>query len=528
MKKTFGMAAADAVKGKEDHELREALVCFWSQFGVLVSAGTPLLSALITQRSEARHSELQHAIEGIIAAVRQGKPLTLALAAYPSLFSVHVQEICRVSEERGTVDVGCREIAEGLKSGALPVSSAGGTSLAAEAVESAIEKSVADLAQEIVREAVAANASDIHLEPTAEGGQLRLRVDGVMLAPKPVDPERYDALVSRFQLMACVDVAEKNLPQDGRIPMDVGDRPVDLRATFMRFVTGGTRRHGYGVVIRLLQPHTVEFNLDKMGLPEEMRLWPQAPWGLHIISGPTGSGKTTVLYALLKQAATPGRKVLTAESPVEYLIPGVFQAEVRQAIGLTFPALLRSFLRQDPDVIMVGEVRDRETAMLLPAIAMTGHLLLTSLHTVNSSEVPRRLIDMGLEPWLVQETLKGAASMRLLRILCRDCRIPDERDLSQLVGPMPYAQEFRNARFFRPKGCPACRDTGYQGRMGVYEVLPLTDRLREGVGKNLADPALRQLAIEEGLITLRHAALRKAVEGATSIDEALRVTAGKE
>jgi type IV pilus assembly protein PilB len=303
---------------------------------------------------------------------------------------------------------------------------------------------------------------------------------------------------------------------------------MDLRASFMRFVTGGPHRHDYGVVLRVLPPHMLEFDLDKLGLPDEMRLWPEAPWGIYIISGPTGSGKTTVLYALLKQAATPGRKVLAAENPVEYLIPGTFQAEVREAVGLTFPALLRSFLRQDPDVLMVGEVRDRETAMLLPAVAMTGHLLLTSLHTVNSSEVPRRLIDMGLEPWLVQETLKGAASMRLLRRLCLDCRVPDERDLAPLLGPLPYAQEFNGAKFFRPKGCPVCRDTGYRGRMAVYEVLPLTDRFREGVGKDLAGPALRQLAIEEGLITLRHAALRKAAAGATSIDEALRVTAGKE
>jgi type IV pilus assembly protein PilB len=528
LRKLLEISQADRARREEEDEIREALVRFWSQFGVLQHAGVPVLTSLTTQRREARLPPLQQALDSIVAAVRQGKPLHLALAANPSLFSVHVQELVRVSAEQGSLDVVCNEIAQGLKSGTLPVSSAGGKATAAEAAATAEEKPVADLAQETLREAIAANASDIHLEPTAEGGQLRLRVDGVMIAPKPINPEQYDALISRFQLMARVDVAEKNLPQDSRIQLEIDERPLNLRASFMRFQTGGARGHGYGVVIRILLPQAALYSLEELDAPEEMRLWPAAPWGVHIISGPTGSGKTTVLYSLLKRAATPGRKVLAAENPVEYLIPGVLQAEVRHSIGLTFSALVRSFMRQDPDVIMIGDVRDHETAVLLPNVALTGHLLFTQLHTVSSTEIPRRLIDLGLEPWLVQETLKGAASMRLLRCLCRDCRVPDERDLSPLLDPLPYAQEFRGVKFFRTKGCPACRDTGCRGRMAVYEVLPITDRVREAIAKNLAEPDLRRIATEEGLITLRHAALRKAAEGATGIDEALRVTAGNE
>jgi type II secretory ATPase GspE/PulE/Tfp pilus assembly ATPase PilB-like protein len=520
---------ASSVPGEGKDTLGE-MIRFWAQLGTLQASGVPLLTSLEIQRTQAELPDVQEAISRVCAAIRSGKRLSQAVAAFPGLFSIHVQELCRVGEIQGELDKTCQAISKGLASGALPLSSAGGKSLEVERTERAEEEPTIRKVEALLDEGIHSRASDIHLEPNPDGGQVRLRIDGFLQPPTPMDKETYDAVVTRLQLLSGVDVAEKNLPQDGRMVKTFEGKEYDIRVSFMRFEVGIRGKGSYSAVARILAPQAPIFKFEELGASPEtlaaFKQWASSPWGIFIVSGPTGSGKTTILYSLLGLAATPGRKILSIEDPVEYILPGVLQAQLRPGIGMTFSAAVRSFMRQDPDVIVVGEIRDREMALLLPAVALTGHLLFTTLHTRNATEVPQRLADLGLEPWLIRDALKGASSSRIVRKVCQNCREPDMRDFAELLAGLPDAAELKQRTFVRGKGCEKCRNSGYRGRIGLFELMAVTDELAALIAKSTPPADLRRAAVAAGMVTLRRDGLRKAAQGITTVDEVLRVTSG--
>jgi len=491
---------------------------FWRQFGLLISSGVPVLRALEIQRAEASAPDMREAVESMAAAVRQGKSLSQAISQRPGLFSASVVALCQAGEAAGALDKVAERIAAGLENGALGAPS--GDATAAPVVEPS-EEAVAKKVSEVILAAVRGRASDIHLEALREGGQVRLRIDGVLQRPEPLDRATYDAVMSRLMLMSGLNVGEKRRPQDGRIQLKAEGRELDLRVSVCPFI------YGLGAVARVLDRAVESLSVEKLGFSpealEELKGWSRRDSGIHLIGGPTGSGKTTVLYAVTKLCAREGVKVLSAESPVEFAMDGVLQAQTMPALGMSFPTLIRSFLRMDPDVILVGEIRDNETVQMMAQAALTGHLVLSSLHTDTATEIPRRLADIGLVPWLVSIALGGAASMRLVRKVCAQCASPcSGADLAALEG-VAGAEELNKGKFVRGKGCEACRGSGYRGRAPVIEFLPMTRRIKDLIARNVSPEELRRAAIEEGMVTLRRDALSKAAQGVTTLDEAMMV-----
>jgi type II secretory ATPase GspE/PulE/Tfp pilus assembly ATPase PilB-like protein len=481
------------------------------------------------QEAEAELQEVRDAVGHIWHTIEGGKPMSAALHEAPSVFSAGVVALCRAGEHGGVLDVVAERIAKGLESGALALSAAqdtGGKEKPA-AVQAGEGPSAVDRVATLLKDAVLKRASDIHLEPTDDGGQVRLRVDGVLGEFGTLDTDAYEAAVTRLMIMADLDIAERRRPQDGRIRVSIANKELDLRCSMMPYVTSAGRKGS--MVIRILDTSKPVLELERIcegEVLDTMREWARRPNGIHVVSGPTGSGKTTMLYSILMAANTPERKVLSVENPVEYLLPGVLQAEVRANIGCTFPVLIRSQLRQDPDVLMIGEIQNRDTALLLPAISLTGHLVLTTLHTETATEIPRRLIDIGVEPWLVKDCLAGALSMRLVRKVCPDCRKEYEPVSLDVLNGLPDETSLRSAGFVRGGGCDRCGKTGYRGRIAVYEVLPMTSETRTMVGANASPSELRKAAIEAGMVTMRHDGCRKAAAGTTTLEEVARVTYG--
>ena len=499
--------------------LRQELVRFWRQFGLLASSGVPILQALNIQELECREAKVREAVAAMGESIRRGRKFSDALAEAPDLFSPSVVALCRAGEVGGVVDTVAERIANGLENGALDIG--GGPSSRAETPPEAAPdgKPIFD---RIALDAVKGRASDIHIEPTEDGGQVRLRIDGAMTAPETLDRASYDALMAQIALMANMDIAEKRRPQDGRICLNIEGRDVDLRVSCCSYI------HGYSAVLRVLDRNLVQLRLDDVIKgPEakaEFRRWAREPYGVFVTSGPTGSGKTTLLYAVVKEAVTPQRKVMAAEDPVEYLIEGVLQAQLQTRLGVTFSTLMRSFLRQDPDVIMVGEVRDREVLQICIQAALTGHAVFTTLHTPTATDVPRRMVDIGAPAWLVRDALKGVSSMRLVRKVCANCAKPYRPDdLDKLAG-LPDGEALAKAEFVRGEGCEKCRRSGFRGRIAAYEILPMTPPVLEAIAANVPPEELRRLAREEGMATLFNDAARRAAEGLTTLEEAVRVT----
>jgi type IV pilus assembly protein PilB len=322
--------------------------------------------------------------------------------------------------------------------------------------------------------------------------------------------------------MANLNIAERRIPQDGRIVKQVGEKSVDMRVSSL------PTQHGESIVLRILDRSAVNLDLNALGLPAHVdsyvRETIQKPNGIFIVTGPTGAGKTTTLYAALREINTTDSKLLTAEDPVEYDIDGIIQIPVNEAIGLTFPRILRAFLRQDPDRIMVGEMRDLDTAQIAIQASLTGHLVLSTLHTNDAAGAVTRLIDMGAEPFLVAASLEGILAQRLLRTICKDCRTayePSEAILSQL-GVSPH--ELGDKSFYTGRGCDACGQTGYRGRIGLFELLDITDPIRELITERAPTVVIKQKAIELGMITLREDGLRNIYDGVTTIEEVLKYT----
>ncbi|MFL6541144.1 MAG: GspE/PulE family protein [Chthoniobacterales bacterium] len=374
----------------------------------------------------------------------------------------------------------------------------------------------------ILFQAIQDRASDIHFEPFENEFKIRYRVDGALYEMAP--PPRHLALpvISRVKVMANMNIAERRLPQDGRIQKNIAGRVIDMRVSTL------PTQFGESVVLRVLDRSTVNLDLEALGMPDYIHQFIldviQRPNGIFIVTGPTGSGKTTTLYSCLRKINTLDSKLLTAEEPVEYDIEGIVQVPVNEAIGLSFARVLRAFLRQDPDRIMVGETRDVETAQIAIQASLTGHLVFTTLHTNDSPGAVTRLIDMGVEPFLISSTLEAVLGQRLLRTICPNCRTtyqPNESLLDQLGLSR---RDIGDRNFYYGKGCDTCNNTGYKGRKGIYELLKMSDPIRELINARAPTVVLKQKAIELGMVTLRQDGLRSIFEGDTTIEEVLKYT----
>ncbi len=378
----------------------------------------------------------------------------------------------------------------------------------------------------VLLQAIKEKASDIHFEPFEDEFKMRYRIDGVLYEMVP--PPKYVALAlaSRIKVMANLDIAERRLPQDGRIELMVKGRPIDLRVSVLPTMFGES------VVLRVLDRANVELSLDKVGMREdELEIFRQLmrkPNGIIINTGPTGSGKTTMLFAALRELNTPEVKILTAEDPVEYDIDGLIQTQVRPEVGLTFAAALRSFLRQDPDIILVGEVRDLETAQISVQASLTGHLVFTTLHTNDAPSAVARLLDLGLEPFLITATLEAVIAQRLVRRICTSCKAEYKPTEEQLMELNLKPEDVGDRTFYYGKGCDYCNGTGYRGRMGIFEIMVLNDHLRELIMDRAASAILRREAIKGGMRTLRDSGLLAIYDGVTTLDEVVRETITEE
>ncbi|MHB9036219.1 MAG: GspE/PulE family protein [Armatimonadota bacterium] len=381
---------------------------------------------------------------------------------------------------------------------------------------------VVRLVNAMIARAIAERASDIHIEPEAGRMRVRLRVDGILHEVMNVPKDLQSPVISRIKVMAGMDVAERRAPQDGRITLVARPQEYDFRISTYPAI------HGENVVIRVLEKSAAQITLDKLGLSPDVAAdfsrMTHAPYGMILACGPTGAGKTTSLYAALNTINSPERHIITIEDPVEYQLSGVVQANVNRKAGLTFATGLRTMVRQDPDVILVGEIRDSETAEIAVEAALTGHLVLSTLHANDSSGAAARLIDMGVEPFLVASSVVGLLSQRLIRTICPRCAtqfIITDGLLSQLKLDVSAAEL---AGAMKGAGCEQCGRTGYKGRMGIYELLRMDDDIRAAIIARSSAAAIRQIAMKKGMLTLREDALEKVKQGMTTIEEVMRVT----
>ncbi|MEY3130000.1 MAG: hypothetical protein RLY12_372 [Verrucomicrobiota bacterium] len=374
----------------------------------------------------------------------------------------------------------------------------------------------------VLQEGVKAKASDIHFEPFEHEFRIRLRIDGSLYEMAPPPKNLASAVIARVKVLSSLNIAERRVPQDGRIKTTISGRQIDLRVSTL------PTQFGESVVLRILDKTVVNLSLEALSMQDDIkegiRSMVGRPNGIFIVTGPTGSGKTTTLYSALKEVNTEDVKILTAEDPVEYEVEGIMQVPINHQVGLTFAAALRSFLRQDPDTIMVGEIRDIETAQIAVQASLTGHVVLSTLHTNDAPGAVTRLIDMGLEPFLISASLEGVLAQRLLRRICKTCRTPYEPDKDVVNMLDVDALEIANKKFYYGKGCPDCNRSGYKGRQGLFELMTINDQLRNLITQKAPTLVLKQKAIESGMRPLRDDGLRCIFDGHTSIEEVLKYT----
>ena len=381
---------------------------------------------------------------------------------------------------------------------------------------------VVQLLDAILSEAVSLGASDIHFEVFSDGFKVRARVDGVIrdLANPPED--LFSPLISRIKVLANLDVAETRVPQDGRIQMKINGRDIDFRVSTLPTITGES------VVLRILDRSAIDVNLTDLGIWEEdLHLYQSLlsfPNGMVLVTGPTGSGKTTTLYAFLKELNTVDKKIITVEDPVEYDLPGTVQIPINAKIGLDFALVLRTILRQDPDIIMVGEIRDKETAEMSIHAALTGHLVFSTLHTNNAPGAITRLIDMGIEPYLITATLRAVIAQRLVRKICPNCIDTYHPTQIEIEAFNLSDSDIREGKFFKGRGCEECGGSGYKGRIGIFEFLGIGAELRPLILDRVSTEGLWRKAKELGMVSLREDGLRKVKMGLTTLEEVLRET----
>jgi general secretion pathway protein E/type IV pilus assembly protein PilB len=387
------------------------------------------------------------------------------------------------------------------------------------------EASVVRLVNEILIEAIDSRSSDVHIESQSTGIVIRYRIDGI-LHEQPVPPEinRFQlAIISRLKIMARLNIAEKRLPQDGRIKLRVHGREIDIRVSVIPMI------HGESLVLRILDKGSMKFDLRGLGMDADTyHIYSQLiriPHGIILVTGPTGSGKTTTLYSSLLEIRSSETKIITTEDPVEYQLDGINQIQVHPKIGLTFAASLRSILRHDPDVVLIGEIRDQETAENAIQASLTGHLVFSTLHTNDSAGAFTRIVDMGIEPFLVSSTVEAIMAQRLLRRLCSDCKEQYQPIHADIPNDFPW-EKLGDQLLYRAVGCRNCRNLGYTGRMGIYELLVTNEEIRELAHERVSTWQIKQCALKAGMRTLRMDAWDKAILGQTSVDEVLRVTKG--
>jgi len=388
--------------------------------------------------------------------------------------------------------------------------------------EATEEAPVVRLVNLILSDAIRRGASDVHLEPFEKVFRVRYRIDGVlhemMTPPKRLEP----AILSRVKIMSSLDIAERRLPQDGRIKLRYANREIDLRVSTLPTIFGEK------IVMRILDREALRLDMSRLGFDpwslEQFNKAIRSPYGMILITGPTGSGKTTTLYSAIHTINSPDINIMTAEDPVEYNLKGINQVQINEEIGRTFSSVLRSFLRQDPDVILVGETRDLETAQIAIRAALTGHLVFSTLHTNDAPSTITRLIDMGIPPFLVTSSLLLIVAQRLARRVCKDCKEPYETDEESLVPYSHVPQGSGKISLYKGKGCQACNFTGLKGRTAIYEVMPVTQEIRDLILRSAPMAEIREVANQQGVKTLRQAGLGKVIEGATTVEEILRVT----
>ncbi len=391
-------------------------------------------------------------------------------------------------------------------------------------VDDLAEKPAVRLANTIFKQAVHAGASDIHIEPQEKGMRVRMRIDGVLHDLMQPSKKIHPPLVSRIKVMANMDIAQRLIPQDGRFSMKMEGKTIDVRLATL------PTAYGEKVAMRLLDRSDRMISLEELGFPpgglERYRELMRMPYGFLLVTGPTGSGKTTTLYATLSAINSAEKNFITVEDPIEYRLDGLNQVQVNVRAGLTFANGLRSILRSDPDIIMIGEIRDVETARIAVESALTGHLVFSTLHTNDAAGAITRLGDMGIEPFLISSSLAGVVAQRLARVLCTNCKEAyqiSRQDLLSNIPDFPLAEGEESLTLYQAKGCFRCSNTGYKGRTGVYELLIVNDEIRQLVLKHASSPEIKEAAVRSGMVTLRQDGLRKVKGGITSVEEIMRV-----
>ncbi len=373
----------------------------------------------------------------------------------------------------------------------------------------------------IINKAITFRASDIHVEPLHNRLRIRYRVDGVCQEAEVLPKRLQDAIISRFKILANMDISEKRRPQDGRINVKHGGKELDIRVSCLPSI------YGESIVMRLLEKSAFMLDLRNLGFYENdykrFSSIINKPNGILLITGPTGSGKTTTLYAVINALNKPSTKIITAEDPVEYTIPGVNQSEISEKIGFNFPIVLKTMLRQDPNIIMVGEIRDTETAGTAIAAALTGHLVLSTLHTNDAPSAITRLIDMGLKNFLIATSLQGVMAQRLVRAICPNCKEPVKYTPEQLIQMGYEAEALKDFSFYKGRGCKDCNKIGYYGRIGIYELLDIDESVREMIYRMASIEEIRKAATSSGMTSLRDDGLKKAIDGKTTLEEVFRV-----
>jgi type IV pilus assembly protein PilB len=400
------------------------------------------------------------------------------------------------------------EVAQAIQEAALPQKDE----------DAAQEAPIIRLVNLLIMQAVKERSSDIHIEPGDAALRTRFRVDGILREVNGPPAHLHSAVVSRIKVLAKLDIAERRRPQDGRFRLKMEGKEIDLRVSIV------PSQFGEKVVLRLLDSAQAVFSLEQLGLDQAIREAVERlirlPHGMFLVTGPTGSGKTTTLYAALSLLNSMERNIITIEDPIEYQLPGITQVQVNPKVDVTFASALRSFLRQDPNVIMVGEIRDRETAEIAIQAALTGHLVFSTLHTNDAPGSLTRLIEMGIEPFLIASSVVGILAQRLVRVICPKCKEPYQPS-ANVVAELQLKPD---AHLFRGKGCPTCRQSGYQGRIGIFELLRMTDPVKNLVAGKAPAHAIREAALAAGMRTLREDGLVKAAAGLTTVEEILRVT----
>jgi len=372
----------------------------------------------------------------------------------------------------------------------------------------------------VVAQAVDEKASDVHIEPEAKRTRIRYRIDGIMHEVSSPPSHLHNSIVSRIKIMARMDIAETRVPQDGRFEFKFENRAIDVRVSTFPII------YGEVVVMRLLDKQAMIFSLADLGFTEEnlvkFKEMYSRPYGIILVTGPTGSGKTTTLYATLQSINSPERNIVTVEDPVEYELPGIRQSQINPKAGLVFANALRSILRQDPDIILVGEIRDLETSSVAIEAALTGHLVFSTLHTNDAPGALTRLVDMGVEPFLISSSVAGVIAQRLVRKICGNCKVPQEVTKEVL----DHFKELKDKKltFYHGKGCKSCRNTGYKGRSGIFEMLTLNPEMQDLIMKKASSNQVKEVAVRSGMKTLRDDGIAKVIAGMTTLDEVLRVT----